>query len=119
MLYFLWLCQQAQPFHLIPVFRSGGHNVNTSRVDAAVAENIRQFSDVFIQRIKCPGKEFPQIVGKHLVRIYVCLHTKPFHGSPDVAAVQWSTGSGAEEDSFRDPSIVRILEQELLQTAWN
>ena len=81
------LSKQTQLFHLMAVLCAGGHDVDARRVDAAVAENICQFFNILLHTIESPGKELPQIVGKHLVRIYVCLCTQPLHGRPDIAAV--------------------------------
>ena len=69
------------------MFRSGGHDVDARRVDAAVTEQVRQLCNILFHLIKSPGKELSQIVRKHFVRIYVCLRTQPLHGRPDIAAV--------------------------------
>ena len=98
------------------MFGSGGHDVDARGVDAAVAEQIGKLGDVLLYLIKSPGKELPQIVRKHLVRIYVCLCAKPLHGCPDVAAVQRLAGSGSEDAPASDPGAVRVLQQELLQS---
>ena len=71
------LSKQTQLFHLMAVLCAGGHDVDARRVDAAVAENICQFCNILLHTIESPGKEFPQIVGKHLVRItFACVHSR-------------------------------------------
>ena len=62
-----------------PVLLSGGHDVAAGGVDAAVIQHVSKLGDIFFRIVKCPGKELPQIVGKHFVRIYVCLRTKMLH----------------------------------------
>ena len=104
------LSKQTQLFHLVAVLCAGGHDVDARRVDAAVAENICQFCNILLHTIESPGKEFPQIVGKHFVRIYVCLRTQPLHGRPDIAAVHRLTGQGTEDVTALDSCAASILQ---------
>ena len=103
------LSKQTQLFHLVAVLCAGGHDVDARRVDAAVTENICQFCNILLHTIESPGKEFPQIVGKHLVRIYVCLRTQPLHGRPDIAAVHRLAGPGTEDMPAFDSRAAHIL----------
>ena len=103
------LSKQTQLFHLVAVLCAGGHDVDARRVDAAVTENICQFCNILLHTIESPGKEFPQSVGKHLVRIYVCLRTQPLHGRPDIAAVHRLAGPGTEDMPAFDSRAAHIL----------
>ena len=103
------LSKQTQLFHLVAVLCAGGHDVDARRVDAAVTENICQFCNILLHTIESPGKELPQIVGKHLVRIYVCLRTQPLHGRPDIAAVHRLAGPGTEDVTAFDPRAAHVL----------
>ena len=104
------LSKQTQLFHLVAVLCAGGHDVDARRVDAAVTENICQFCNILLHTIESPGKELPQIVGKHLVRIYVCLRTQPLHGRPDIAAVHRLAGPGTEDMPALDSCAASILQ---------
>lgn len=104
------LSKQTQLFHLMAVLCAGGHDVDARRVDAAVTENICQFCNILLHTIESPGKEFPQIVGKHLVRIYVCLRTQPLHGRPDIAAVHRLAGPGTKDVPALDSCAASILQ---------
>ena len=113
------LSKQTQLFHLVAVLCAGGHDVDARRVDAAVTENICQFCNILLHTIESPGKEFPQIVGKHFVRIYVCLRTQPLHGRPDIAAVHRLAGPGTEDVTAFDPRAAHVLQQDVLQSPGN
>ena len=113
------LSKQTQLFHLVAVLCAGGHDVDARCVDAAVAENICQFCNILLHTIESPGKEFPQIVGKHLVRIYVCLRTQPLHGRPDIAAVHRLAGPGTEDMPAFDLRAAHVLQQDVLQSPGN
>ena len=113
------LSKQTQLFHLVAVLCAGGHDVDARRVDAAVTENICQFCNILLHTIESPGKELPQIVGKHLVRIYVCLRTQPLHGRPDIAAVHRLAGPGTEDMPAFNPRAAHVLQQDVLQPPGN
>ena len=73
------LQHQAHALKASAVFGAGGAYVDAGGVDAAVIQHVSKLGDIFFRIVKCPGKELPQIVGKHFVRIYVCLRTKMLH----------------------------------------
>ena len=60
-------------FQLSAMFRTGGNDVEACRVNAAVAENIRQLGDVFFKAIKDSCEEMTQIVWKYFLWIDICL----------------------------------------------
>ena len=51
------LHHQPQPLNLFPMFRAGGHNINTGRINAAVAQNVRQFCNVLFNSVESSGKQ--------------------------------------------------------------
>ena len=62
---------------------TGGDDIDTSSVNAAVTENIGELGDVLFKIVKCSCKQVTQIVRKHLVGIYFSLLTQGFHFSPE------------------------------------
>ena len=58
-------------------------------------------------------------MGKHLVRIYVCLRTQPLHGRPDIAAVYRLAGPGTEDMPAFDSRAAHVLQQDVLQPSGN
>ena len=59
--------------HSAAVFRACADDINSRRVDTAVAENIRQFCDVLFDSVEHPCEQVAQIVRKDLLRIDPCL----------------------------------------------
>ena len=53
------------------VLCAGFHNINPRRLDAGMAQHVRQLGQVFIQLVKGPGKQVPQVVGEHLLPRHV------------------------------------------------
>lgn len=86
-MWFSFLYDKTQPLDLPPVFRSGGHNIDSGGVDGAVTQDIGKLCDVLFDTVKGAGEKLSQIVGKHLGRLYPGRFTQLFHSRPDVAAV--------------------------------
>ena len=61
-----FLYDQTHFFQLPPVYGPGLHRINPRCVDAAVSQNVRQPDDILLQRVVGPGKQVPQVMGKHL-----------------------------------------------------
>ena len=97
------LSKQTQLFHLVAVLCAGGHDVDARRVDAAVTENICQFCNILLHTIESPGKELPQIVGKHLAGFYSGCLAEGFHLRPNIAPVQRLPVPGNKDRSERMP----------------
>ena len=83
-----FLYYQMQVLHAVAVFRAGGYNIYTRGVYAAVTQNIGKLCKVFFDLIKQPGKQMPQIMGKHLFRADICPRTQRFHLPPDICSVK-------------------------------
>ena len=64
------------------------HDINTGRVDTAVAQHICQLGDIPFQLIKSSGKQLAQVMGEHLAFLHACNTAKPLHTAPNAAAVQ-------------------------------
>ena len=62
-------------FHLAAVFRSGADDINSCRVDTAVAENVGKLGYVFFDAVKDPCEQVAQIVREDLLLIYTGLFT--------------------------------------------
>ena len=69
---FLYSHDKAKLFDLFSMLCPCTHDINPGRVDAAVSQNIRQFGNVLFDAVEGSGKEFSQIVGKHLCRLHLC-----------------------------------------------
>ena len=50
------LNNQVHIFHSFAVFRAGGNNINSGRIDTAVTENIRKLCNIFFNPVKCACK---------------------------------------------------------------
>ena len=50
---------QFHRIQLSSMFSTGRQNINPRRIDVAVSQDICQLSDIFLYRIKTPGKEMP------------------------------------------------------------
>ena len=64
---FSFLNHKPQPLNFPAVFKISGHDINPCGIDAAMAENISQFGDVFLNAVKGAGKKFAQVVGEYLL----------------------------------------------------
>ena len=69
---FFRLNYQPHILHTVAVSRSGGDNINSGRVDAAVTENIRKLGNILFNSVKHTGKQVAQIMRKYLLRVDVC-----------------------------------------------
>ena len=89
------------------MFSSAGNRVEPGGVDAAVAQDIRQFCNIPVLIIVAPCEEVPQIVGKHFTGADASLGTESLHLRPDIAPVHgppafrdkdWAAGKSALPD---------------------
>ena len=101
--------------HSFAVFITGGNDVNSCSVDTAVTEDISKFGNIFFNAVKHPCEQMPQIVRKHLLRIYSCLLAKPFHFPPDICTAYRFACAGDKNRTCLDFLFRRIAEQFLLQ----
>ena len=80
------LYHQAKAFEHAAVLGAGGHDIDTCCIDAAVAQNVRQFGNILFYAVKCAGEQISQIMGKYLCFLYPCHLAQPLHLSPNAAA---------------------------------
>ena len=97
--------------HSTAVLRAGGNNIDPRCVNAAVSENIGELGNVLFQRVKHACKEMPQVVRKHLLRIYACRAAQRFHLPPDIDPTDWPSRARDKDPSAFDPLLRRIAEQ--------
>lgn len=60
-----FLYDQAHTFHTSAMFVTTCYYVNSCGINAAVAENVGKFSDVFFNAVKGAGEQVAQIVRKY------------------------------------------------------
>ena len=89
------------------MFSSAGNRVEPGGVDAAVAQDIRQFCNIPVLIIMAPCEEVPQIVGKHFAgadaslgaeSLHLCPDIAPVHGPPAFRDKDWAAGKSALPD---------------------
>ena len=107
---FFFLHDQAQAFDLSAMLGSGGHDIDSCGVDAAMAQNIRQLRNILLDPIKSPGKELAQVMGENLGRIHICSMTQPFHLRPNVTAIHRLSALCNEYGSAADSSSSGIIQ---------
>ena len=71
-IFIFMLNYQVHIFHSFAVFRAGGNDINSGRVDAAVTENVGKFGNIFFNSVKHPCKQMAQVMWKNLLRVDVC-----------------------------------------------
>ena len=64
----LWIFIESGAVYFLPVFRTGGDDVNAGGIDVAVPQNIRELCNVMFRTVKRAGKEMSQVVGEDLLR---------------------------------------------------
>lgn len=74
------------------------HGVDSSGIDAGMAENIGKSDDVPFNAIVSPCKQVPQIMRKYLFSAHPRGCAELFHFCPDVAAV-YGIPAGRNEDA--------------------
>ena len=52
-----FLYHETKTFNFLTIFLSGGHDIDARSVDAAVPQDIRKLSNIFLDAVKCPGEE--------------------------------------------------------------
>ena len=65
---------------------AGGHDVDASRIDAAVTEKIGEFGDILLQPVEGAGEEMPEVVRKDLGAVDPRLFAQLFHITPNADA---------------------------------
>ena len=110
------LTEQPQPFQLPQMLRAGGQQVDSSGLDGAVAQNIRQLHYVLTGPVKGPGKQVPQIVGEDLIRRHAGSAAQPLHLRPNLAAGQPFSAFGEKDLAGGDFLFPGVLQQPTAQS---
>ena len=98
---------------------TGGHNIDSRGIDAAVAKNIRQLGNVLFDTVECPGKQLAQIMGKNFGCRYSGLSAKLLHLPPDAAPIQWLAILSTENHAAGDTVSFCVIEKQLSQLTRN
>ena len=64
------LQDKSQSFYFPAVFQSGGHDIDSGGVDAAVTQNVRQLGNVLFKTIEGTGEQLAQIVGEDFQAVH-------------------------------------------------
>lgn len=96
------LHHKAQTLNFTAVLHTRGHDVDTSVLNTAVAQDIRQFCDILFNAVKGSGKELSQVVWKYFGWIDACFFTELFHLRPYIAAIQRVAVFGYEDAACLD-----------------
>ena len=87
------------------------HGINTGRVNAAVAEDVRKTHDVLELPVVCPGEQVAEIVGKDLLRQHLRRVSKALEHLPDVGAVERPSRARHEHRAGRDGALLAVRAQ--------
>lgn len=82
---------------------AGGHDIDTGRLDGAMAQQVGQLGNVLGHAVKQAGKQVAQGMWMDLFRIDVGILTKALHPLPDPAAVQGTALPGDKDGTGADP----------------
>ena len=64
------------------MFGARFHDINSRRLDAGVAKQVRQLRDIFFEIVKRPGKQVAQVVGEHLLPRHIGAAAQGFEQLP-------------------------------------
>lgn len=79
------------------MLRTALHNIDSSRLYAGVSQKVRQLCHILLQAVKRPGKQMPEVVGKHLSLPHPRLGAEGPHLPPDVGTVHRPPGPGDKD----------------------
>ena len=105
-----YLYDKTQAFYFAAVLDASGHNVDSGGVDTAVTQDICKFGNIFLDAIEGSGKQFPQVVGKHLGFLHSRSFAELFHLAPDTAAVKRLTTLANKDRPSRNTFLLSIIQ---------
>ncbi len=97
--------------HAAAVLAAGGNNINSCGVDAGMSQNVGKLCNILFNLVKHSCKQVPQVVRKHLFRVYVSVSAERFHLAPDVAAIDGVPCFGYKNHTALNSLLFRIAEQ--------
>ena len=92
---------------------TGGHNIDSRGIDAAVAKKIRQLGNVLFDTVECPGKQLAKKKKKNFGCRYSGLSAKLLHLPPDAAPIQWLAILSTENHAAGDTVSFCVIEKQL------
>ena len=104
----VFLYHQTQSLDATKMLRASSHDINASRIDGTVAQNICQFRNILFDTIEGPCEQFAEIVGKNLRCFYTCYLTQSLHCGPNIASIQRSAAASDKDRSRCDLLPFRI-----------
>lgn len=116
----MWWCflyHKPKPFYHSAVLGAAGHYINSGGVNAAVAQNIRQFCDIPLSTVKGACKQLAEIMGKYFGWLHTGHRAQTFHLRPYIASVQWPAAARCKDYAGFDPIFSCISQQHFPQLA--
>lgn len=102
------LDHESQSFDLMSMLGSGGHDIDSRRIDTAMAQNVRKLGNILLNAVKRARKEFTQIVWENFLGINLCSNTQLLHICPDVTSIYRTSCACAEKDSVGDTLLLCV-----------
>ena len=112
---FFRLDHQPQPLDLLPMFCSGGHDIDSRRVDTAMPQDVCQLCNILLNAVKGPCKQFAQVMGKDLAGFYCGRLTERLHLRPDITPIQRLSASRHKDRPCSDTASPGIFQQQPAQ----
>ena len=90
---------------------AGGFDVDSGGFDAAVAQDICQRGDVFLDFIEAAGEQVTHVVGIDFRGVHLRRVAQALHHAPDIAAIQRFSAAASEDRAARDFFLFHIFLQ--------
>ena len=74
-----FLYDQPHTLQAVAVFRAGRDDIDPNGIDAIVSKDIGQLGDVLFRTVEHPGKQVPQIMREHFLRLHARLFAQRLH----------------------------------------
>lgn len=99
------------------MYGTGADNIDSGRVYTAMAEDVGELGDVFLDPVERSGKQVPEIMQKDFSGVDVRFLTELLHLTPYIRPAYWLAGLGDENCTVIYTMFLCIFEQFFLQTA--
>ena len=87
-LWYLFVYPYIHAIDYIFMIAYAGRHIDPGGFDGRVSENIRQMGQIPLNRVKTPGKQMSEIMGKHLRLLHPCLAAVLFHLMAYITTIQ-------------------------------
>lgn len=91
------------------------HDVDAGRIDAAVAQNVRQLRDILLHSVERTGKQLAQVVRKDLAGLHPRLFAERLHLRPDIASIEQLSAPGDENRAGADAAFLCVGQKKAAQ----